>query len=205
MDINSKLQQLQEATFDGKDAGEGLAVFFTQDSSCVCRYRFLVKAITSQGVYDVGEFYSSPPAATTRHGRLTRMIAAAVCPGVQGWAVQVSAVPDSEGLIPEEVAEIILASSKCCTAPVGVTRVGERYRYAAGAGTTTFRVAPGQRVTGIGATGLAGDGTITVAGGNTIVVPAGIGVSLEPNASIAPNSAIVLTNVDWLIEYLESA
>lgn len=202
MQLDSKLN-VQRATFDGSDAGEGLAIFFTQNGDSVCRWRFLVQAMIGEGVYDVGEFYSSPPLATARPGRLSRMVAGAVCPGATSWAVEVSAVPIATEIAPE-TAEIILSSSRCY-AQVGVQRVGERYAYHAGTGTQNFTVLAGMKVTGIAAVGLGGGGTLQVAGGDIITIPAGISINLEPAVSISPNSVIAFVGVDWAIEYLESA
>lgn len=203
MRINSRAGT-QEVAFDDADAGEGLAVFFSQNGESTARYRFLVKAVIDTGVYDVGEFYSSPPTATDIPGRLSRMIAGAVCPGATSWRVSVSAVPDFEGQIPEDTADIILASTRCF-AQMGVTRVAERYNYEAGTGTTSFRVLAGMRITGVAAYGLGGGGSVTIAGGSTILVPAGVSVALEPGVSLAPNSNIAFGNCDWVIEYVESA
>lgn len=203
MRINSRAGT-QEVAFDDVDAGEGLAVFFSQNGESTARYRFLVKAIIDTGVYDVGEFYSSPPLATVIPGRLSRMIAGAVCPGATSWRVSVSAVRDSEGQIPEDTADIILASTRCF-AQMGVTRVAERYNYAASNTTGTFTVQAGMRITGIAAYGLGVGATVVIAGGNTITVPTGVSIALEPGVSIPPNSNISITNCDWVIEYVESA
>lgn len=203
MRLNSKLAV--QATYDGgKDAGEGLAIFFTQNGDSVCRYRFLIKAMIGEGVYDVGEIYSSPPTATPIPGRLTRMIGGAVCPGATSWAVYVSAVPDPELGIPAETAEIVLSSSRCCTSPLGVSRVGERYAYAAGTD-GIFTVLAGMRVTGVAALGLTGGGSVTIGGGQTVIVPEGAGANLSPEVMIHPNTVITFTNVDWILEYKESA
>lgn len=203
MRINSQLGT-QHAALDDSDAGEGLAIFFSQDGPSVCRYRFVVKARIDQGTYDMGEFYSSPPLATAIPGRLSRMIAGAVCPGATGWSVEVSAVPVDDEIAPE-TADIVLASSRCCTAPVGVTRVAERYNYEAGSGTSTFTILAGMKVTGIAAIGQAGGGTVVIAGGDSITVPSGTGINLAPESNLSPNSVISFTDVDWVIEYLESA
>ena len=201
MRVNSRL--VEQASYDGADAGEGLAVFFSQNGNAVGRYRFLVKAKTSQGVFDIGEFYSSPPTATALPGRLSRMIAGAICPGATSWTVEVSCVPSPE--IPsDETADIILTSSKCF-AQIGVTRVGERYAYHADSGTQNFTVLAGMKVTGIAAVALGGGGSVVIAGGNTITIPAGNSINLSPESVLAPNSIIAFTNVDWVVEYLESA
>jgi hypothetical protein len=131
----------------------------------------------------------------------------AVCPGALTWSVEVSAAPDPEGTIVAETAELILASSKCCTAPMGVSRVGERYIYRADQvtpGSQTIKVLAGQKVTGIAAIGLPGGGYIDM-GGDTITIPESAGMNLEPGVSLAPNSSVIFTNVSWVIEYLESA
>lgn len=203
MRINS-LAGVQRAAFDDADAGEGVAIFFSQNGDSVCRYRVLVQAMIDEGVYDMGEFYISPPLATARPGRLSRMVAGAVCPGATSWAVEVSAV-EADVPIPPETAEVILASSKCCTSPIGVTRVGERYNYKALNGTGNFVVQPGMVVTGIATTGLSGGGTWSIAGGDSIAVPAGSSVNLAPEVPLSPGSFIAFVNVDWVIEYLESA
>lgn len=206
MRINSRLRE--SATFDGAGAGEGLAVFFSQGGEAEARYRFIVRAITSQGTFDVGEFYSSPPSATSIPGKLTRMIAGAVCPGVQSWEVEISAVPSNdEGTIPPETAEVILTSSRCCY-QAGVQRVAERYAYISGnslSASAVFKVRAGMRITGIAAFGLPGGGTVTIGGGSTITVPDGISIGLQPEGSIPPNANIVLSNVDYVVEYMESA
>ena len=208
MRVNSKALQTQEVAFDGSEAGEGLAIFFSQNADATSRWRFLVKAMVYEGVYDVGEFYSSPPGATNPTGRLSRMIAGAICPGATSWVVQLSCVGFLEEetlIVPAETADIILASSKCCTSPVGVSRVGERYKYHANSGTQNFTVLAGMKVTGIAAIGIGAGGTVVVAGGDTITVPLGVSINLAPERSIPPNSVIAFTSVDWVIEYLESA
>lgn len=204
---------------DDSDSGEGLSIFFSQDGESVCRYRVLVKARIDQGFYDMGEFFVSPPIiapspfpGSVPPGRLSRMVAAAVCPGTEGWAIEVSAVAENEGdeplPIPEETVEIILASSKCCTAPVGVSRVSERYGYAAGTAsgpTTNYPVLAGQTVTGIIAIGLTGGGSFTIDGGYQMLVNADVTVNFEPMALIHPNAIIEFNNVIFAVEYLESA
>lgn len=205
MRVNSKLRC--EAAFDGSNAGEGLAIFFSQNGDATARFRFLVKAMIGEGVYQVGECYSSPPNATPVPGRQSRMIAGAVCPGATSWTVEVSAIPNTEGILPAETADIVLASSKCCS-DMGVNRVGERYRYHSGNNTgilSNFTVLAGMKVTGITALGAAGDGTVVIDSGDSILVPADVSINLAPGSSIRPNGLIELNNVIWVIEYLESA
>lgn len=205
MRINSKAG-VQRAAFDGASAGEGLSVFFSQNGNSTARYRALVRAMLSEGEFDVGEFYISPPVVTTGvAGRLSRMVAAAVCPGATSWSVEISAVPAPD-TIPEETADIILSSSKCCTAPVGVTRVGERWDYNAGSGgTQSFVAYPGRRVTRVTGYGLGGGGSIQVPTRPLITVPAGVSVELDPQGAMIPNATFTLTNLDWVVEFLESA
>lgn len=203
MRINSKLGT-QYAAFDGVGAGEGLSIFLSQNADATARYRFVIKAMLGEGLYDVGEIYSSPPSVTNPKGKLSRMIGGAICPGATSWGVEVSAVADSEGNIAAETAEVILASSRC-QSPIGASRVGERYAYHANTGTQNFTVLAGMRITGIAGIGLTGGGNIVIAGGDTITVPEGISANLEPGAIIVPNSIIAFTNLDWGIEYLESA
>jgi hypothetical protein len=199
--VNSKITIPQRFVFDGAEAGEGLAVFFSQNGRSATRWRCLVKAMIGEGVYDVGEFYISPPQATTIPGRLSRMVAGAICPGATSWSVEFSAVPVS-GEVPAETSDIILASSRCLGTP-GVNRVGERYAYHAGVN-GNFTVLAGMKITGISALST-GAGTVVIAGGDTITIPSGSSANLAPEGSIPPNSLITFTNVDWLIEYLESA
>jgi hypothetical protein len=205
MRINSKLG-VQHATFDGKGAGEGLAIFFSQGALDVSRYRFLVKAITDEGTFQVGSFFSSPPIATTPNGQLTRMLASAVCPGATGWAVDISCA-DLE--IAPETADVHLVSSKCCTAPVGVTRVGQRYSSLGGnslGGADTVIVPAGRTVTGVSAIAPAGAGAIDLGTGAALIsIPTGFTANAEPQAPFIGYHTMILTNVEYFIEYLESA
>lgn len=204
MRINSKAG-VQFAALDDADSGEGLAIFLSQGGDSVCRYRFLIKARIGDGTYDVGEFYSSPPLATTVPGRPSRMIAGAICPGAEAWSIEVSAVGDEDDEIVAETANVVLSSSRCCANP-GVNRVGERYQYATGTGASSnFLVLAGMKVTGISAFGLTGGGLVIIGSGDTIIVPEGVGANLAPQASISPNTSIDFTDVDWIVEYLESA
>lgn len=207
MRINSRAGT-QEAALDDAGSGEGLSIFFSQSGEAVGRYRVVVKAIIDQGIYDVGEFYISPPSATAVPGRLSRMVGGAVCPGATGWRVSVTPWNEVGNPPPlDETADIVLASSKCCTSPMGASRVNQRYGYIAGTNPATFAylVLGGQTITGIAAIGLTGGGTIEIDGGDTIFVPEGISANPEPIAPIRPNALIVFDNVDYVIEYLESA
>lgn len=196
----------QEFALDDADSGEGLAVFFSQNGEATARWRVEVKAIIDIGAYDVGTFYISPPLATAIPGLLSRMVAGALVPGATGWRVNVSAVPLLDGSIPQdESADIQLSSSKCSAQNVGVQRVGERYVYISGTGNGNFLVQAGMRITGIAAVGLTGGGDLTIGSGTPVVVAEGIGVGLDPAVSIPYNSQIAFTNVDWVIEYVESA
>lgn len=208
MRINSR-GGTQEAALDDADSGEGLAIFFSQGGESVARYRFQVRAVIDEGfAYDVGEFYSSPPTASDPPGRLSRMIAGAVCPGAIGWRVSITPIAETGEELPEETANVVLASSKCCTSPLGVSRVSERYAYVADealARTDSIVITPGKTVTGIAAIGLTGGGTITINGGDAIIVPEGISANPEPMSPLPPNSVIEFDNVDYILEYLESA
>lgn len=207
MRLNSGLGT-QAATYDDADAGEGLAIFFSQGANDTGRWRLQILAKIDEGLIQVGEIYVSPPNSANPSGNLSRMVGGAVCPGARSWTVNVQCIPvDGDKPDPEETAEIILASSRCCTAPIGASRVNQRYAYKAdgGAGPFNFIVLPGMTITGIGAIGLPGGGTVVISGGNTIDVPESISANPEPQAPIPPNSVITFTNVDWVVEYLESA
>lgn len=197
-------------SLEGGKAGEGLAIFLSQDADSEVRWHFEVYAKTDADTLLVGEFETSTPNATTPPGKPTRQVASVVCPGATTWDVIVSPSLGSQNS-PNEVANVILASSKCCTAPVGVTRVGERYGYHSEDATSSsafFSVLAGQTITSIGAIGAAGGGTIILGDvGTTIVVPAGISVNLEPKAPIPPSTLgglLAFTNVLFTIEFLES-
>lgn len=192
----------QEAALDDSDAGEGLAVFFSQNGQSTARYRFRVKAIVDGGVYDIGEFYSSPPilAAGTPAGRLSRMIGGAICPGATGWRVAVSC----ENGVEDDTADIVLSSSRCYGS-LGAYRVNERYQMAAGGVGGSYTVLPGQTITGIAAVAV-GAGTIEVGAGEDLIsIPDGISANLAPESPILPGTVITFVNVEWVIEYKESA
>lgn len=193
---------------DDGDAGEGLSIFLSQDLESVTRWHFEVYAkLDNSSELFVGDFLTTPPDGTTPAGRPTRMVALAVCPGAVNWSVIVYPEAGSEAAEPE-VCNVTLASSKCCTAPVGVTRVGERYSYRAGAapGPAVFTVLPGRVVTRIQALALAPGGSVQLsAGDDLITVATGTTLVLEPKAPLPAGNQITLTNVNWSIEYLDSA
>jgi hypothetical protein len=60
-------------------------------------------------------------------------------------------------------------------------------------------------VTGIAAFGLGGGGSVIIGPLDGIAVAAGVSVSLDPKAPIQANTVIHFINVDWVVEYLESA
>jgi hypothetical protein len=204
------------ARLDDSDAGEGLSIFFSQKSTDEVRWRLDVYAKLDTGAeLLVGWFYVSPPSATDPIGPVTRQVGAAVCPGAKTWSVCASPALGSQVVV-NETADISLNSSKCCTAPVGVTRVGERYGYLAdsAAGITQFAnsLFPGRTITSIAAVGLVGGGSVQINSGPVITVPAGVGFNLEPgaliqkvDASTGSSPVITMTNVVWVIEFLESA
>lgn len=204
------------ARLDDSDAGEGLAIFFSQKASDEVRWRFDVYAKLDTGAeLLVGWFFVSPPSATDPIGPVTRQVGAAVCPGAKTWSVCVSPALGSQ-VVPNESADISLQSSKCCTAPVGVTRVGQRYGYladnASGVTQLVNSIFPGRTVTSIAAVGLAGGGSVQINAGPVITVPVGVGFNLEPgaviqkiDASTGASPVISMTNVVWAIEFLESA
>lgn len=209
MRINSMLGT-QHATFDGSDAGEGLAIFLSQNPFDFSRFRLTIKAMLGEGVYQVGVIFSSPPRAVTSGtppGALTRMIGGAVCPGATSWAVDVCAMDDGEG-IRAETAEIILASSRCFTSPIGASRVNERYRYSAGDSDVTgsLDIVPGQTVKSWSAVANKGiDGFVNLWGGDLIIVPNGFSVSGTPDDAVLALSTMTFNGVDWFVEYMESA
>lgn len=194
------------ARLDDSDSGEGLAIFFSQAKADTVRWRFDVYAKVDTGAeLLVGFFYVSPPSVTTPTGEVTRQVGAAVCPGAKSWTVMVSPALGSQA-VSNECADINLVSSKCCTAPVGVSRVGERYSYIASDVSPSFHtVLAGQVITRISAHGV-GAGTIQIgSAGPLIRVANGADVVLEPKAPIQPGTPITFTLVTYLIEYLESA
>lgn len=203
------LAKTQHVSFDGSEAGEGLSIFVSQPPTAVGRWRLTVKAITNQNTYTVGELYISPPTATAPAGRTSRMIGGAVVPGVTGWTVECLCLGDGTGAIPNEEMDIFLTSSKCCTAPIGASRVAERYSYLAGSSVAPVNIAmkPGQTITRISLFGLGGGGTAVINSTATITVPAGATVVFEPKAPIPQLASQVLafTNINWVVEFLESA
>lgn len=194
------------AALDDSTAGEGLAIFFSQSEGDVTRWRIDVYARTNAGRdMLVGFFFVSPPSATSPSGETTRQVAAAVCPGAKTWSA-VASPADGTQAATQESADITLISSKCCTAPVGVTRVGERYGYLSGVaiGPVVRTMLAGQTITKIIAHST-GAGQIQLGSGAAITVVTGSDIILEPKAPVSPGTGITLTNVNYVIEYLESA
>jgi hypothetical protein len=193
---------------DDSNAGEGLSIYLSQSSDAQARWNFEVYAKLDSGEnYYVGQFDTTNPGGTTPPGKPTRLVAIAVCPGATSWSVIVTPSVGAQAA-PNEVANVTLSSSKCCTAPAGLQRVGERYSYRAGVavGAVPFIVTPGRVITRITALGVAPGGSVQLGTGEDIVtVPAGVTVVFEPKAPLFSSAHITLTNVNWQIEYLDSA
>jgi hypothetical protein len=197
----------QTAYFDGDKVGDALSIFFSQNAECVGRWRLTIKAITSQSSMIVGVLFVSPPSATNPHGMTSRMVGAAIVPGVVGWEVDCICVGGGEGgSVPDESANVMLLSSQCCTAPVGVSRVGERYFYATGPG-ASYVVQPGQRVKSWTVSAAAAVGSVSINGASAIVVPANTTLVGRPESSLPMIESFAFTGVglNWFIELLESA
>jgi hypothetical protein len=194
---------------DDESSGEGLAVFVGQSPTDSQRWRLDVYAHLDTGAdMLVGTIFVSPPSATVPVGQPTRQVLAAVCPGAKTWSVYASPViPLGEPGFDESI-NIELISSKCCTAPVGATRVNERYGYIAGdASPAGILIEAGMTVTQIRAHGV-GAGTIEIAMGGAaplVRVANGADVSLFPKAPLPPGTVITFTFTTWLVEFLESA
>lgn len=199
MQISSKAGP-QFATYEGV-GGEGLGIFLSQDSLSTVRYVFDVKAKTDQGDLLVGSFVSSPPTATTPRGQPSRLVAVASCPGAQTWSVEIQALLGSNA--PAEYADVVLASS---IAPFGggLQRVSERYAYRAGVG-GSLPIVPGQRLLTWSAIAGAVAGSVQLGAGDVIPVPANSSVQAEPGKGLLSVQNLTFTNVDWFVEYLESA
>lgn len=194
------------AFLDDGNAGESVSIFFSQSADDVTRWRLEVYAHLDTGSdLLVGTMFVSPPNATVVVGQLTRLVGIAVCPGAETWSVVANASEGAENAN-EETADLRLFSSRGYTAPAGLYRVGERYGYyagVAGGAPVSQAILPGQTVTRVQAVGTAAGG---VSLGTLITVPNGTTLVLEPKALIPPSAtAFSFLNVDWVIEYLESA
>ncbi len=203
MSLVKALAKNQSVYLDDATLGEGLSIFFSQNPDDTMRWRLIVYAITDQSPQAVGEIFVSPPTATSPPGLPSRMVGAAVVPGVTGWRVECLCLGDLNGQLADTNSDIMIVSSKCCTAPVGLSRVGERYGiYSDNGATFGFTVLPGQTITRI--TGIAtGAATIQIEGQPLIHIPNDAYITLEPKAPIVGD--ITLTNLSWTIEFLESA
>jgi hypothetical protein len=196
----------QWCTLDDSDAGEGLAIFFGQSSKDIQYWKLDVYATIDAGSnLLVGTIFVSPPTATSPAGPPTRQVGLAVCPGAKSWAVYASPVlATPAGQFTNESANIELVSSPCCTAPAGVSRVGQRYGVVAGTvAAAVIDILPGQVVTRISATGT-GAGSVQFQGEPAIPVALNYTLILEPKAQI-PAKTITFANVSYVIEFLESA
>ncbi len=194
-------------SIDTEEAGESLSIFLSQQNDALARLRFEVYAILSSGGdLLVGSFFTSPPQATDPQGPPTRMVAYAVCPGAIGWVVYSSLAEPTVNKPGSESYGVDLGSSKGYSAPCGVYRVGQRYSYYAGATTdTSYTVVPGQKILSWSATAPSADGTVVLGTGRTIQVPKGQSVQAEPGSGLLMSESFIFTNVDWFIEFLESA
>ena len=192
--------------YDSEEAGESLAIFLSQTPGDSARLYFAVYAILSSGgQLLVGTFNSSPPIATDPQGQPTRLVAYASCPGAVGWTVRHGLAASYIGGVHESYG-VDLGSSKGIVSPSGVTRVNQRYNYAAGQTTdTSYTVAPGQKILSWTAVAPSTAGSVQLGTGQVIQVPAGAAVQAEPGSGLLAAENFTFTNVDWFIEYLESA
>lgn len=193
---------------DSSDAGSACAIYLSEPNSSIARWRVRLQAdLNGSGNFtDVATFVTSPPTATSPKGSPARMVAGAYMPGSKGWQILVTlANPDDDG-VKGAVADFNLSSYEGM-GPLGLTRISERYSYLAGqsGASATVTIKVGQRVTSWSAASDGVAASVTIAGGNTISIPASDAVSGKPEGSLEGKFDFVFTHCDYFIELLESA
>jgi hypothetical protein len=92
--------------------GDALSVHLAQQSNSAAVWTLHVWVQIAQGWYHLGSGNTVSPLAGSEP---SRTVLIATCPGATGWRV------DCECTTDDEIANIVLQSSKCCPASIGVT------------------------------------------------------------------------------------
>lgn len=130
---------------------DGCTIWLSQ-ASTGARYLFVVKVRVGEGIFELGRFYTAPPADGSLGigSAKSRAVAIASCPGAREWMVEVQAALGFEGEVDAAASQdAVVLSIGCCSAvsPAGVQRVNERPKYYSGE-SGTVDVLPGEVVTG---------------------------------------------------------
>lgn len=106
--------------------GDALSVHLAQQSNSAAVWTLHVWVQIAQGWYHLGVVTTVSPLAGSEP---SRTVLVATCPGATGWRV------DCECPTDDEIANIVLQSSKCCSSSIGVTAITP-----AGAGTENVAI-----------------------------------------------------------------
>ena len=116
MDIFGGLgNQLQDVILeaDTKLIGDVLSMHLSQRSDSVAVWTLRVYVRTTQGEFQLGTMVTTAPGGTQP---AARTVGFGACPGAIGWKVVASCPTDNEQ------ADLVIASSKCCSSTFGVTK-----------------------------------------------------------------------------------
>lgn len=94
---------------------------------------------------------------------------------------------------------VSLQANQSVTVP-GIPNLTGTWDYNAGT-SGTVAIGAGKRVIGIAAHSATG-GTLTINGGATVTIPAGVGVSLEPRAQLVAPTLVFTTTDAYFVEHL---
>jgi hypothetical protein len=94
--------------------GDALSVHLAQQSNSAAVWTLHVWVLITQGWYHLGVMNTTPPSAGSEP---SRTVLVATCPGATGWRVECECTTD------DEIANIALQSSKCCSSSIGVTPI----------------------------------------------------------------------------------
>lgn len=105
--------QSNDVTLDvaAERVGDSLSIALSQDAASLASWRLDVDVQGSQGRFRLGSVVVPAPGGAQP---ASRIVAFAVCPGARAWWVSASSATIGE------VADLVLESSKCCGAALGV-------------------------------------------------------------------------------------
>jgi hypothetical protein len=93
--------------------GDVLSIHLSQQADSGAVWTIRVRVQIAQGWFRLGQFVTNTVATD---GAPARVVGFASCPGARGWALEVSCPTDAE------IADLVIQSSKCCSAVLGVTK-----------------------------------------------------------------------------------
>jgi hypothetical protein len=192
---------LQSAVLDCDPSlvGDSLSVHLAQQGNSGAVWTLHVWVQIAQGWFHLGFITTTPPTVVGEDA--SRTVAIATCPGAIGWRVDAYCPTD------DEIADLTLQSSRCCTSAIGVSKVNSSDVLADDPWLQNFSVALANSFVVSTAPGIARSLTLqidgTLASGtyylqlwNLAAVPADGTAVAVANGLLSPVKVVHVLNVD---------